>query len=186
MSHPLDELLSLAERTYVRLEAEQLIDDCLRKGDPTPFDELLEELVMAGSKSLTVLREILGAIRTVKTSLSQEGLGVRQDLIDALAEYGIKLNQIISVEAPESFWRITRQDLHKEVMKRVISLPTEDETLLEEICIEAGKQVTRIARRLVILNRFEESVIDWIDGLAYVIVHTAEEASAASQDPPLH
>lgn len=186
MSHPLDELLSLAERTYVRLEAEQLIDDCLRKGDSTPFDDLLEELVMAGSKSLTVLREILGAIRTVKTSLSQEGLGVRQDLIDALAEYGIKLSQIISVETPESFLRITRQDLHKEVLKRVISLPAEDEALLEEICIEAGKQITRIARRLVILNRFEESVMDWIDGLAYVVAHTAGEASTNSLDPTLH
>ncbi len=186
MSNPLDELLSLAERTYVRLEAEQLIDDCLRKGDSTPFDELVEELVIAGSQSLIALREILGAIRAVKTHLSQEGLGVRQDLMDALAQYGVKLTHIISVEAPESFWRITRQDLHKEVMERVVSLPEEDETLLEEICIEAGKRVTLIARRLVILNRFEESVTDWIDGFAYEVVHTADKASVASKDLPHH
>ena len=33
MSDPLDELLIYAERSYIRMEAEQIISECLRIGD---------------------------------------------------------------------------------------------------------------------------------------------------------
>ncbi len=48
MSEPLDEVLTFAERVYLRMQAEQLIRQCLDRGDPGPFDALLENLVLAG------------------------------------------------------------------------------------------------------------------------------------------
>ena len=80
MSHALDDLIFLAERTYVRWEAEQLIEDCLIKANPEPFNKLLEELVIAGTDSLVVLREILIVIRSVKSTLNQAGMGLQHDL----------------------------------------------------------------------------------------------------------
>ena len=51
MTEPLDEVLTLAERVYVRMQAEQLIRQCLDRGDPRPFNALLENLVLATGKS---------------------------------------------------------------------------------------------------------------------------------------
>jgi hypothetical protein len=174
VKHPLDDLLSLAERSYVRLEAEQLIADCLHRGDPTPFNDLIEELVLAGTTSLAVLREILQAIRSVKSNLSQEGLGIRQDLMDALSEFGIHLPQLLSADAPESFRQICSQGLQRQVKVVAGRMEEEDESLLQEICVEAGNRVALVARRLVLLNRLEESVRDWISGLIYEYAHSAE------------
>lgn len=186
MSHPLDDLLILAEQSYVRLEAEQLIDNCLSQGDSTPFNELLEELVLAGSKSLGVLREILQAIHSMKSSLSQEGLDVRQDLLNALSHFGINIPQLTSLQAPEAFWRMCREGLYKNIKTGIGKLEEEDGLVIEEVCVEASKRVTQVARRLVLLNRMEESVLDWIDGLVYEVTHSHDIDPWINHEPPRH
>jgi hypothetical protein len=171
VNNALDELLSLAERTYVRMEAEELIQTCTDQGDPQPFYELLEELVFAGSTSLLLMREILDVIRVMKVGLSQEGLGVRQDLMEAMAEFGIRVPELIGADAPEAFRRICSEELRRHVNDMAQNLEYEDSALLEEICIEAGGRVTSIAGRLAILRQMEASVLDWLSGLAYEAAH---------------
>lgn len=184
MSHPLNDLLILAEQSYVRLEAEQLIDHCLSQGDSEPFNELLEELILSGSKSLGVLREILQAIHSMKSSLSQEGLDVRQDLLNALSNFGVKIPQLTSIQTPEVFWRICRKGLYKNIADRLGKLGEEEGTVIEEVCVEVSKQVTQIAHRLVLLNRMEESVSDWIDGLVYEVARSSDWGPWIKQESP--
>jgi hypothetical protein len=173
MNNALDELLSLAERTYVRMEAEQLIEECTQRGDLQPFNDLLEELVFAGSTSLLLMREILEVIRVMKAGLSQQGLGVRQDLVEAMAEFGIRVPELLGADAPEAFRRICSEELRRQVNDMARNLEYEDSALLEEICIEAGGRVTTIAGRLAILRQMEASVTDWLSGLAYEAAHTS-------------
>lgn len=174
MKDPLDELINFAERTYVRLEAETLIMDCIERGEPKPFFKLLEELILAGTSSLSVLREILGVIRVIKTGLGKEGLDVRQDLVDAMAEFGVALPKLLSAEDPEAFRQICGYEMRFKVSEIAYHLEIEETALLEEICIEAGNKVTTIAGRMAILTQLEESVLDWIDGLTYEAVHNFE------------
>ncbi len=174
MSQALDELLTLAERAYVRMEAEQLIAQCLDHGDASPFDNLVEGLVLAGASSLAVMREILEELRAAKSSLSREGLGVRQDLVEAMSEFGVHLPQLISAEAPEVFRQICSQGLRREAFKAAGDLAEGDQNLLREICVEAGERVSRIARRLAMLNRLEAAVTDWLKGLAFEASQTGD------------
>ncbi len=186
MNNALDELLSLAERTYVRMEAEQLIEECTERGDPRPFNDLLEELVFAGSTSLLIMREILDVIRVMKVGLSKEGLGVRQDLMDAMAEFGIRIPELIATDAPDAFRKICSEELRHQVTQMAENLEYEDSALLEEICIEAGGRVTTIAGRLAILRQMEASVLDWLSGMAYEAVHTGSPEEWTEQGSFLH
>jgi len=174
MDEPLDELLSIAERTYVRMQAEQLIEDCLRRGDPEPFFELLADLIMAGTSSLSILREVQDVIRVMKTGLGRDGMGVRQDLVQAMSEFGIYLPRILSADAPDAFRQICSRTLRDHVRSLAVNLELEDVSLLEEICIEAGSKVTRIAGQMALLNQLEASVQDWMEGLAYEAAHEAD------------
>jgi len=174
MDESLDELLSFAERTYVRMQAEQLIEDCLRRGDPEPFFELLADLIMAGTSSLSILREVQDVIRVMKTGLGRDGMGVRQDLVQAMSEFGIYLPRILSADAPDAFRQICSRTLRDHVRSLAVNLELEDVSLLEEICIEAGGKVTRIAGQMALLNQLEASVQDWMEGLAYEAAHEAE------------
>ena len=184
MTDPLDEILTYAERSYIRLEAEQLIQECVDQRDSRTFDKLLQELVFAGSNSIIVLREILETIRDMKSNLSQEGLGVRQDLMDAMAEFGLHLPELLAVDAPESFRRICSHGLRIQIGELASELAIEDEDLLEEICSEASERVSMIGRQMTILIGLENSVNDWLESLAYEVVHTPNPTEWFDWRPP--
>ena len=175
MSSPLDDLLNFAHQSYVRMEAEQLISECLELGDPSPFNDMVEGLVLAGTSSLMLLREILDEVLNVKSMLSQEGLGIRQDLVDALGEFGVHLPQLLYVDAPEAFRQLSSRHLRYGLSNVSANLQSEDELLLEEICLEAGERVKQIGRRLTMISHFEDSIRDWMRCLAYEAMQRRDE-----------
>jgi hypothetical protein len=175
MTEPLDEVLTFAERAYVRMQAEQLIRQCLDRGDSSAFNALLENLVLAGAGSLGVLREIQDELQAARTHLGREGLNVRQDLVQALSEFGVQLPQLLSAEAPDAFRQICRQGLSHDAARAASHrLEAEDERLLQEICSEAGNRVTGIARRLALLKRMQRLVGDWQEGLLFEALQARE------------
>jgi hypothetical protein len=186
MSQPLDDLLSLAERSYIRIEAEELIDSCLYQGDFTPFTDLVEGLVLAGSSSLSILREIHEAIRSVKADLRQEGLDIRQDLVEALSEFGVALPQLLGTDAPEAFRRICSADLHEKIVRASGSLDGEDSALIAEVCADAGARIEKVARRLALVSWVEQAVLDWMDGLAYEMARLPRRMDRSLEETRFH
>ena len=182
MSSPLDDLLNFAHQSYVRMEAEQLINECLELGDPAPFNDMVEGLVLAGTSSLMLLREILDEVLNVKSILSQEGLGIRQDLVDALGEFGVHLPQLLYVDAPEAFHQLSSRHLKYGLSHISADIHSEDEILLEEICLEAGERVKQIGRRLTMITNFEESIRDWMRCLAYEVMQRRDDQGSTSSN----
>jgi hypothetical protein len=183
LSSPLDDLLNFAHQSYVRMEAEQLISECLELGDPAPFNDMVEGLVLAGTSSLMLLREILEEVLSVKSLLSQEGLGIRQDLVDALGEFGVHLPQLLYVDTFESLRQISSRHLKYGLTHHPNNLRSEDEILLQEICSEAGERVKQIGHRLTMVTDFEQSIRDWMRCLAYEVMQRRDsEESTSSSD----
>jgi hypothetical protein len=180
LTSPLDDLLNFAHQSYVRMEAEQLISECLELGDPSPFNDMVEGLVLAGTSSLILLREILEEVLNVKSMLSQEGLGIRQDLVDALGEFGVHVPQLLYVDAPDDFRQISNKHLKYGLGDLSANLRSEDELLLEEICLEAGERVKQIGNRLTMISHFEESVRDWMRCLAYEAMQRRDDHGSPS------
>jgi len=180
LTGPLDDLLNFAHHSYVRMEAEQLINECLELGNPTPFNDMVEGLVLAGISSLMLLREILEEILNAKSALSQEGLGIRQDLVDALSEFGVHLPQLFYVDMPEFFQQSSNRHLKYGLKNVSDQLRSEDRILLEEICLEADERVKQISHRLAMITSFEESVRDWMRCLAYEAMQRKGEQESVS------
>lgn len=171
MNDPLNELLSFAERSYVRMKAEHLIKECLTKGDEQPLNNLLEELVLAGESSFGILRDVLEAIHAIQSTLSQEGLEVRQDLVEAMHDFGVEMPELTSSDIVDSFRQMCSRNLGQDIIRIAGKLEIEDRILLDELCSEAGQKVSMIARRLSLLKRLEEAVQDWMDAMAYQAAH---------------
>ena len=184
MSRKLDYLLHLAEKSYICMEAELLIATCIHEGDLDPFNDLLQELVLAGPISLFVLRDMYQIIRTLESQLSQEGLGIRQDLKQALLDFGIRLPYVQLSGDPRSWWR--GQDLFQEVQSASTELDPNSAALVREICIDAGNKVSKLARRLVLVNELEHAVQDWISGLIYEHAHDYNELFLRERGLPEH
>lgn len=171
MTDPIDELLYLAERSFIRMEAKDLIAQCLDQYDISLFNDLLERLVLAGSSSLGVLREIMEEVRATKSALGSENIGARQELMEALTHFGVELPEALPKDVSETVLLITNRQYRNLTFPADSQLPFEDEQLLREICMHASEQVTRIRRQLGLLKQIEDAVQDWFSGLAYQAAH---------------
>lgn len=186
MSNPLEDLLSFAHRSYVRMEAEKLIQECLVLDDPHPFSQMVEALVFDGTSSIYLLREVLEEVESAKSLMSQEGLGVRQDLMEALTAFDVHLPQLLSLNAPEDFQQIYLQSKNPKTSIAAGKLNTEDEELILEIWSEAGERVLEIARRLAFLKQLEGIIRDWIGSLAYELMRSNKGTIDFGNKPLLH
>lgn len=186
MSNPLDELLNFAHRSFVRMEAEQLILEFLELEDLTPFNEMLENLVLAGATSLYLLREVLDEVLRAKSALNQEGLGVRQDLMDTLSEFGLTIPELLYADGPEAFQQIYDRSIQDHVRANNAILDAGDEALLEELCSDASERVAKVAKRVSLLNLLEEAIRDWMGSLAYEIVRSGGIEGGSFTKPTLH
>jgi hypothetical protein len=184
LSSPIEDLLNFAHRSYVRMEAEQLIQDCLVREDMEPFNQMVEGLVLDGIHSMPLLQEVLGEVRKTKAILTQEGLGVRQDLMNALAEFGVHLPQILYTDIPGSLHKLTFHTKQFELDAK--NLSEDKQELLEEIWTEAGERVVEVARRLQMISSIEDGIRDWIGSLAYDALRSEDSDSAGSQDRMMH
>ena len=170
----LEDLLAIAERSFVRMEAQELIGQYLEEGDQTPFEKLLENLVLAGTSSLSLLRDILEEIRATKSSLSLEGVDLRQELIEAMADLGIQPPPRIPQSNPETILPLHQFSLEDSLYDITGSLAAEDAQLLEDTCGDTGKRVAHIGRKLLLLNDIEQSVMDWFHCLTYEAARSLE------------
>jgi hypothetical protein len=170
----LEDLLVIAERSFVRMEAQELIGQYLEEGDQSPFKRLLENLVLAGTSSLSLMREILDEIRATKSSLSMEGVDLRQELIEAMSDLGIQPPSRISQTDAKTFTPIQQFRLEDSLHEITGELAAEDAQLLEDFCGDTGKRAARIGRKLMLLNDIEQSVIDWFHCLTYEAARSLE------------
>ncbi len=184
MSRKLDNLLRLAEQSYICMEAELLITSCVHDGDLSPINELLHELVMAGPTALFVLRDLQHIIRTLKSQLNRESLDIRQDFKRALSDFGVRLPDVIFTSDLESWWR--DQDLAQEAQTAALRLGQNRAVLVEEICTETGDKVSRLAGSLVLVDELEHAVQDWISGLVYEHAHDYDALYFGEQGLPEH
>ncbi len=173
----LEDLIALAERSFVRMQAQELISQYLEEEDQAPFDQLLEGLILAGTSSVAVLRDILEEIRAMQSSLNLEAMDLRQKLVETLASIGIQLPQLRTSGAAEALQQIRGLAQSKDALTNLADLECKDEQVLQEICDHASSRGGRINRKLTLLGGVEQAVQDWFECLTY------EAARATEYDP---
>ncbi|MEW6568016.1 MAG: hypothetical protein AB1449_07590 [Chloroflexota bacterium] len=176
----MDDLLNLAERAYLRMQAGQLIAQCLEEGDPEVFDGLLQQLVLAGPSSLAALQEIREEIRSTSRSLRRAAVEVRKDLSEALAGLGVRLPPALTAGAGEIFRHLFRRTLREQVYQAAADLSPEDRRLVEDLCDEASQRVTAIAGQLALLSRLDGAVSDWLESIAYEAARLGPQTRTSS------
>ncbi len=178
MGDALDDLLSLAERAYLRMQASQLIAQCLDEGDAAMLEDLLHQLVLAGAPSLVALQEIREEIRATSRSLRREGSEVGRKLSEALEGLGIGLPKDLSPMLAGMARAGLSRSLREQVRQAASGLTAEERRLVDVLWDEAHDRVATIARRLVLLRRLEAAVSDWLECVAY------QAARSGARDNP--
>ena len=72
MDDSLDAVVSFFERASLRIQAGDLLTNCLEEGNVAPMHGLVEGLVVAGPQSLRAIREILAEVIARKSQLEDD------------------------------------------------------------------------------------------------------------------
>jgi len=68
----MDGIYALLAQAYIRQQAEEALDQCLRSGGADPVQEIVEQLVLVGPAGLGTLREILGEAERRRSQIDQD------------------------------------------------------------------------------------------------------------------
>lgn len=164
---PLTDVYAYVERAYVRLQAADVLTHCLEKGDAAPVQNLVEELLLVGSQSLSALREILAEVESRKTQLRDDQNQIFSKLDDALKGYGaglVGLHTPLSVGhlTPVGFLTLLRQQGVEDDDDQLVCLKLFQDTLEFMVGIE---------KHLRFLTEIEIYLQDWLWGLIYQSTH---------------
>lgn len=88
---PLTAVYDFVERAYIRLQAGEVLNHCLDKGDTIPIQNLVEGLVLVGPQSLSVLREVIAEVVARKAQLTDDRNQIYHKLAINLKRYGVNL-----------------------------------------------------------------------------------------------
>ena len=106
---PLDGVYSFVEKAHARLQAGDVLIRCLEEQNTRPIQDWVEGLVLGGSESLMVLREILKEVGQRQTLTKEDIREVHQDFRVRLDSCGVQLQDIqveraLNKSTPEDFF----------------------------------------------------------------------------------
>lgn len=159
---PLSEVYSFVERAYVRLQAGDLIDQCLEECILDPIQAMIEALILAGPQSLSALREIHSEAERRKSLVQEDVYQLLQDLGKNLKSYGVSLQlnaleAVLNLNQPQFLSVLDTQGI------------LDDSIRLD--CLQILKNTQEVLQdllpRLQLLVELEQYLSDWIWGMAF-------------------
>ncbi|NMC12835.1 MAG: hypothetical protein GYA34_08125 [Chloroflexi bacterium] len=88
----LEAVISFIERAGIRLKVNEILVECLEEGNTSSFQDLIEELIVAGPDSLRIVREILSEVDLMldqlqeKIAMNNQELGGMNYYVNNLSE----------------------------------------------------------------------------------------------------
>ncbi len=173
MSQRLVELMPLAERAYVRLEAQDLLARCLKEDSPEPLRELINELLLQEPPDLDLLRWLMADVHSRWVVLRERLFDTRRQVIGSFQEaYGINLTEFAPPNMLEQFHSLSADRLFDWLGVEQHELGADDALLLRAIFEEAVSLAGELAIDLRLLENLSEYLGDWVAGFSAVAART--------------
>ena len=160
---PLENVFSYVERAYVRMQAGDVLTQCLDEGRLAPLQSLVEMLIVVGPQSLDTLREILSEVYSRKSQVKNDQHQAFIKLENELKDYGIRLGGVHSLMSlarltPVAFLAFLRSQKVDDEADQLVCLQRLEEAL---------DLMGLLVRHLDMLDEIEFYLQDWLWGLMY-------------------
>lgn len=160
---PLMAVYEFVERSYIRMQAGEVLNHCLDRGNPAPIQSLVEGLVLAGPESLSVLREILAEVNARKTTLLDDCNQILHRFFDRLSSYGIS--------AANQWTMASFSGLNSRMFLSLLKQQGITEEHAQTQCLrlfqETKELLESVTDNIRLLRDIENYLEDWLWGLIY-------------------
>jgi hypothetical protein len=164
---PFESVYSFVERTYMRMQAGDILIHCMEESSPLPIQQMVENLVLGGPRSLTALQEIQTETEQRKLQVRDDLRQLLKDLEGSLKSYGVSLDDTANIEAviglsQVSFLALLRtQEIHDH----------ETQKACLQIIKDCRDLFATLSSRYLLLQDIESYLQDWIWALVVQALH---------------
>jgi hypothetical protein len=171
VNKPASSIYSIVEKAYFRLQAGDVLTHCLEDGSTEPIHEMIQEMVLAGPKSLDALREILGEAIKRKGQVYDDLNQLTHQLSVILQGYGISLERLGGNLAIQS------------LNERKLLIMLDEENIVDDEersgCVQILKDtqelIAVLTSKIRLLENIETYLQDWLWGLTYQYIKLGED-----------
>jgi hypothetical protein len=160
---PLEAVYAFVEQAYMRLQAGDMLTECLDEGRIAPLQSIVELLVVVGPQSLGSLREILNEVYMRRSQLKNDQHQVFVKLENELKGYGFRLGDIHSLM---SLSRLTPMAFLALLQSQRVVNETDQLICLQRLD-EALDLMKPLESHLSLLDEIEAYLEDWLWSLIY-------------------
>jgi hypothetical protein len=182
-NRPNSPIYSIVEKAYYRLQAGDILSHCMEDGSTDPIHEMIQEMVVAGPRSLEALREILGETMKRKTQVYDDLNQVTNQLSIILKGYGLNIEAQGGNQNIQSLSE--KQLVHLMDLQNIIEPETRSGVL--QVMKDSRELINTLNGKILLLENIEIYLQDWLWGLTYKYIRLGENEadSALMKDEPL-
>lgn len=160
---PLEAVYAMVERAHIRMQAGEVLMDCLDASDITPIQRLVEELVLEGPQSLSAVREIIAEVSQQRTQLEDDYNQVAAEFEVDLTSQGVQVKEMriranLARLEPEKFIHSLRQQGISDQDRQVDCLG---------MLRRSQDMAVSLQRHINLLEELLGYLEDWMWGLVY-------------------
>jgi hypothetical protein len=159
-------LISLAELNTLRLEAMDLFEQCLTKGDESALVSFIEFQLIQEPPRLQLMHDLADDLQQRLLSLREYHFDVRDRVVRVLSEnYGIDLTALTSPAALNTYHLLTSTEVLAFVQQKDPALSDKDLALLRRMVEASLHMASQLQHDIVLTERLQSLVNDWLEGM---------------------
>ena len=175
-NRPNSPIYAIVEKAYYRLQAGDVLSHCMEDGSTGPIHEMIQEMVVAGPKSLEALREILGEAIKRRTQVYDDLNQVTNQLSIILKGYGINIEAHEGNQILQSLNE--NQLLHLMDIQEIIEPETRSGVL--QVMKDSSELINTLNGKILLLDNIETYLQDWLWGLTYEYIRLGDDKADSS------
>ena len=174
---PNSTIYSIVEKAYYRLQAGDVLTQCIEDGTTDPLHELIQEMVLAVPQSLEALREILGEVMKRKSQVYDDLNQVINQIAIILKGYGLNLENNTGNQKMQS---ITKNQLIALMDEQKVS-DAEARSGCIQVMKDSQELITTLNNKIQLLDNIENYLQDWLWGLTYQHIRLGDDEANTKQ-----
>lgn len=165
-------MMGMVEKAYVRLQAGDLLVECIDQGSSAPMHAMVEGLVLEGPQALDALREVHDEVISRKSQIQTDIDEVFSELEKRLKSYGIFLG---GLHSPASLLRLEPASCLVILEEQKI----EDEGVQME-CLQHILDSVDLIRSLTNQRQLIEDVDNYLSDWLWVLIYQSAQQELAN------
>ncbi|MCB9453414.1 MAG: hypothetical protein H6672_18435 [Anaerolineaceae bacterium] len=159
-------LFSLAEISYLRIEAMDLFERCLTEGSPVYLKTFLDQQIAENPPRVELLHEVSEDLYLRLLSLQEYHADVREQVLRALRdEFDIDISPLAPANQMETYHLLETETVFAYLHQHSSRLTPQDTVMLRKT-IEASLQMAaHLYADVLMTQELYHYLLDWLDGL---------------------